>query len=40
MKRSLVDTAKKIVPTIKRRKQMKWITDEILAKMRIEESKE
>ena len=34
MKRSLVDTAKKIVPIKKRTKQKDWITDEILVKMR------
>ena len=34
MKRSLVDTAKKIVTIKKRTKQKDWITDEILAKIR------
>ena len=34
MKRILVDTAKKIVPTKRRGMQKDWITDEIHAKMR------
>ena len=34
LKRSLVDKAKNIFPTKKRRKQKDWISDEILARMK------